>query len=174
VISVTKAYVTRVGEGPFPTEIHDAAGDHLRARGNEYGAVTGRPRRWLAGHSPAALFQPGEQRRVAGGDQAGRAGRTGRDSHLRGLRDWRQGDGRDSRRRGLGWSRSSRCIPRLKGWRSSTDGITEFDNCPRRHASTCVFRSGERGQNRNGIDWPDRDQTMLLPEFAAALESIHA
>jgi len=45
VISVTKAYVTRVGEGPFPTEIHDAAGDHLRARGNEYGAVTGRPRR---------------------------------------------------------------------------------------------------------------------------------
>ncbi len=49
VISVTKAYVTRVGEGPFPTEIHDPIGDHLRARGNEYGAVTGRPRRcgWL-------------------------------------------------------------------------------------------------------------------------------
>ncbi|MGH9593041.1 MAG: adenylosuccinate synthase, partial [Bryobacteraceae bacterium] len=49
VISVTKAYVTRVGEGPFPTEIHDASGEELRARGNEYGAVTGRPRRcgWL-------------------------------------------------------------------------------------------------------------------------------
>ncbi len=49
VISVTKAYVTRVGEGPFPTEIHEAVGDQLRARGNEYGAVTGRPRRcgWL-------------------------------------------------------------------------------------------------------------------------------
>jgi adenylosuccinate synthase len=49
VISVTKAYVTRVGEGPFPTEIHDAAGEALRARGHEYGAVTGRPRRcgWL-------------------------------------------------------------------------------------------------------------------------------
>ena len=49
VISVTKAYVTRVGEGPFPTEIHDPVGDQLRARGNEYGAVTGRPRRcgWL-------------------------------------------------------------------------------------------------------------------------------
>src|SRR3974390_1777736 len=49
VISVTKAYVTRVGGGPFPTEIHDAASDELRARGNEYGAVTGRPRRcgWL-------------------------------------------------------------------------------------------------------------------------------
>ena len=49
VIGVTKAYCTRVGEGPFPTESHDATGDQLRARGNEYGAVTGRPRRcgWL-------------------------------------------------------------------------------------------------------------------------------
>jgi adenylosuccinate synthase len=45
VIGVTKAYVTRVGEGPFPTEIHDASGETLRARGQEYGAVTGRPRR---------------------------------------------------------------------------------------------------------------------------------
>ena len=41
VISVTKAYVTRVGEGPFPTEIHEAIGDQLRVAGNEYGAVTG-------------------------------------------------------------------------------------------------------------------------------------
>src|SRR5436305_3068832 len=49
VIGVTKAYCTRVGEGPFPTEVLDANGDLLRARGNEYGAVTGRPRRcgWL-------------------------------------------------------------------------------------------------------------------------------
>ncbi|MFP5230987.1 MAG: adenylosuccinate synthetase, partial [Acidobacteriota bacterium] len=49
VIGVTKAYVTRVGEGPFPTEIHDGSADELRARGMEYGAVTGRPRRcgWL-------------------------------------------------------------------------------------------------------------------------------
>src|ERR1700739_4857250 len=41
VISVTKAYVTRVGGGPFPTEIEGAMSDHLRARGHEYGAVTG-------------------------------------------------------------------------------------------------------------------------------------
>src|SRR2546430_6453969 len=49
VIGVTKAYCTRVGGGPFPTEALDATGDLLRARGNEYGAVTGRPRRcgWL-------------------------------------------------------------------------------------------------------------------------------
>src|SRR5271169_819287 len=49
VIGVTKAYCTRVGEGPFPTESKDAIGEALRKKGKEFGAVTGRPRRtgWL-------------------------------------------------------------------------------------------------------------------------------
>jgi adenylosuccinate synthase len=42
---VLKAYATRVGAGPFPTELHDATGEFLRKRGNEYGTSTGRPRR---------------------------------------------------------------------------------------------------------------------------------
>ncbi len=42
---VLKAYTTRVGGGPFPTELDDAQGEHLRDRGNEYGTSTGRPRR---------------------------------------------------------------------------------------------------------------------------------
>jgi len=45
VIGVSKAYITRVGTGPFPSESKDAAGDLLRREGNEYGSVTGRPRR---------------------------------------------------------------------------------------------------------------------------------
>ena len=45
VIGVTKAYCTRVGEGPFPSEIHGDLGEVVRKKGNEYGAVTGRPRR---------------------------------------------------------------------------------------------------------------------------------
>jgi adenylosuccinate synthase len=45
VIGISKAYITRVGGGPFPTEALDALGDHIRRRGNEFGAVTGRPRR---------------------------------------------------------------------------------------------------------------------------------
>ena len=45
VIGVSKAYITRVGSGPFPTESDGAAGDLLRREGNEFGAVTGRPRR---------------------------------------------------------------------------------------------------------------------------------
>ncbi|MBI4828419.1 MAG: adenylosuccinate synthase [Nitrospinae bacterium] len=49
VIGVLKAYSTRVGEGPFPTELDDGVGERLRAAGGEYGATTGRPRRcgWL-------------------------------------------------------------------------------------------------------------------------------
>ena len=45
VVGVAKAYTTRVGEGPFPTEFTDQVGEDLRARGGEFGATTGRPRR---------------------------------------------------------------------------------------------------------------------------------
>ncbi|NUR06239.1 MAG: adenylosuccinate synthase [Nocardioidaceae bacterium] len=45
VISIVKAYTTRVGEGPFPTELHDDFGENLRKVGMEYGTTTGRPRR---------------------------------------------------------------------------------------------------------------------------------
>lgn len=49
VLGVTKAYCTRVGEGPFPTELKDATGDYIRETGNEFGVTTGRARRcgWL-------------------------------------------------------------------------------------------------------------------------------
>lgn len=49
VLGVTKAYTTRVGLGPFPTELTDGTGDWLREKGHEYGTTTGRPRRcgWL-------------------------------------------------------------------------------------------------------------------------------
>lgn len=49
VIGVTKAYCTRVGSGPFPTELHDETGERLRKIGSEFGATTGRPRRcgWI-------------------------------------------------------------------------------------------------------------------------------
>ena len=56
VIGVSKAYTTRVGGGPFPTESLDPTGEQLRTRGNEYGSTTGRPRRcgWFDG--PAARY----------------------------------------------------------------------------------------------------------------------
>jgi adenylosuccinate synthase len=49
ILGITKAYTTRVGAGPFPTELQDEVGKHLASKGNEFGSVTGRPRRcgWL-------------------------------------------------------------------------------------------------------------------------------
>jgi len=49
VLGITKAYTTRVGSGPFPTELDDSVGKHLAEKGHEFGATTGRPRRcgWL-------------------------------------------------------------------------------------------------------------------------------
>jgi len=49
VIGITKAYCTRVGGGPFPTELHDETGERIRKAGGEFGATTGRPRRcgWI-------------------------------------------------------------------------------------------------------------------------------
>ena len=49
IMGVTKAYCTRVGSGPFPTELNDATGEELRKLGSEFGATTGRPRRcgWI-------------------------------------------------------------------------------------------------------------------------------
>jgi adenylosuccinate synthase len=49
VMGVSKAYATRVGGGPFPTELTDATGDYIRNKGKEFGSITGRPRRcgWL-------------------------------------------------------------------------------------------------------------------------------
>lgn len=56
VIAVTKAYTTRVGEGPLPTELFDENGEELRNKGHEYGATTNRPRRcgWL--DIPATIY----------------------------------------------------------------------------------------------------------------------
>ena len=49
ILGVTKAYCTRVGSGPFPTELNDETGELIRKTGNEFGSTTGRPRRcgWI-------------------------------------------------------------------------------------------------------------------------------
>ncbi|MDA0977001.1 MAG: adenylosuccinate synthase [Proteobacteria bacterium] len=53
ILGITKAYTTRVGSGPFPTELFDAVGSHLASVGNEFGSTTGRPRRcgWFDAHA---------------------------------------------------------------------------------------------------------------------------
>jgi adenylosuccinate synthase len=174
VISVTKAYVTRVGEGPFPTEIHDAAGDHLRARGNEYGAVTGRPRRcgwldipllrysnqvngaeWLVVTKLDVLDELAEIPICVGYEIGGR------------VTDEIPADVR-------GLEQIKPVYTTLKGWQCSTEGITEFDKLPQAAREYLRFQERESGAKIGMVSTgPDRDQTTLLPEFAAALESMH-
>jgi adenylosuccinate synthase len=175
VISVTKAYVTRVGEGPFPTEIHDAVGDHLRARGMEYGAVTGRPRRcgwldipllrysnqvngaeWLVVTKLDVLDELEEIPICVGYEIAGK------------VTDEIPADVQ-------GLEAIKPVYTRMKGWRSSTEGITEFDKLPQEARDYLRFQERESGAKIGMVSTgPDRDQTMLLPEFAAALASLHA
>ena len=174
VINVTKAYVTRVGEGPFPTEIHDAVGDHLRARGNEYGANTGRPRRcgwldipllrysnqvnsaeWLVVTKLDVLDELDEIPVCVGYEIDGK------------VSDEVPADVQ-------GLERIKPVYTKLKGWRSSTEGITEFDKLPQAARDYLRFQERESGAKIGMVSTgPDRDQTMRLPEFAAAFESIH-
>ena len=173
VISVTKAYVTRVGGGPFPTEIHDAAGELLRKRGNEYGAVTGRPRRcgwldipmlrysnqvngaeWLVITKLDVLDELEEIPICVGYELDGKVtDEIPADVH--------------------GLEAIKPRYTTLKGWRQSTEGITEFDKLPKAAQEYLRFQERESGAKIGMVSTgPDRGQTMVLPEFAAALSAI--
>jgi adenylosuccinate synthase len=175
VISVTKAYVTRVGGGPFPTEIHDAAGEDIRARGNEYGAVTGRPRRcgWLdlpmlrySNHVNSAEWLVVTKLDVLD-ELAEIPICTGYEI------DGKVTDEVPADVRGL--EAIKPIYTTLKGWRQSTEGITEYDKLPQAARDYLAFQERESGAKIGMISTgPDRDQTIVLPEFATALDSIHA
>jgi adenylosuccinate synthase len=174
VISVTKAYVTRVGGGPFPTEIHDAAGEELRARGNEYGAVTGRPRRcgWL----DIPLLRYSNQ--VNGAEWLVITKLDVLDTLAEipiciGYEiDGRTTDEIPADVDGL--ERIKPVYTTLKGWRESTEGITDFKKLPQAAQEYLRFQERESGAKIGMVSTgPDRDQTMVLPEFAQTLDSIH-
>jgi len=175
VISVTKAYVTRVGEGPFPTEMQDAVGDHLRARGHEYGAVTGRPRRcgwldipllrysnqvngaeWLVITKLDVLDELDEIPICIGYEIDGK------------VTDMIPADVQ-------GLEQIKPRYTTMKGWKESTEGITEFDKLPQAAREYLRFQERESGARIGMVSTgPDRNQTMVLPEFAEALDQIHA
>ena len=92
-IGVVKAYSTRVGGGPFPTEQDNATGQYLRDRGNEYGTVTRRPRRcgWLDVVA-LAVHEPAQRRRYDRRHVARRAQRARRIEDLHRLRNRWQSD----------------------------------------------------------------------------------
>jgi adenylosuccinate synthase len=173
VIGVTKAYVTRVGEGPFPTEIQDASGDILRARGQEFGAVTGRPRRcgWL----DLPLLRYSNQ--INGTDWLVITKLDVLDDL-----DWipvctaYEVDGKacDSIPADIRGIEALRPVyTRLRGWKTSTEGVRRFEDLPQPAQEYLRFMERESGAKIAIVSTgPDRDQTFELPEFREAMQRI--
>jgi adenylosuccinate synthase len=175
VIGVTKGYVTRVGEGPFPTESRDASGELLRKLGNEFGAVTGRPRRtgwldlpllrysnqvngteWLVVTKMDVLDGLDEIPVCTAYEIDGKRVNT-MPADVRGLESIKP------------------VYTKLKGWKQPTENITHFDQLPQLARDYLRFLEQESGARIGMVSTgPDRDQTITLPPFAQALPSLDA
>ena len=173
VIGVTKAYCTRVGGGPFPSELLDATGDLLRARGNEYGAVTGRPRRcgwidlpllryagmingisWLVVTKLDVLDELAEIPVCVGYKIDGKA-TDEVPAHA------------------SGYDRIECVYHTLPGWRTSTQGITRMGKLPQAAREYLKFLEKETGARVGVVSTgPDREQTLFADEFLTELESL--
>jgi len=175
VIGVTKAYCTRVGEGPFPTESKDAIGEALRQKGKEFGAVTGRPRRtgwldvpllrysnmingtsWLVVTKLDVLDELAEVPVCVSYNFEGR--------------ETQQIPAQIS-----GYEKIQPVYTKLPGWQSSTFGISCYDQLPSKAKQYLEFVEKECGAKIAIISTgPDREQTIFLPEFVHMLDSMSA
>ncbi len=131
VLGITKAYTTRVGSGPFPTELHDERGEYLATRGNEVGATTGRRRRcgWFDG---AALRRAIQINGVSGLCMMKLDVMDGMQRVLLGVGYKLNGVACDLLP--FGAELMAQCEPvyeDMPGWSQSTVGITQFDQLPR-------------------------------------------
>jgi len=173
VIGVTKAYCTRVGGGPFPTEALDANGDMLRARGNEFGAVTGRPRRcgwvdlpllryagmingisWLVVTKLDVLDELAEIPVCVGYKI-----------------DGKKTDEVPPQDSGFG---KIECIyEKMPGWRTSTEGITKLEKLPKTARAYLAFLEKETGARIGLVSTgPGREQTIFVEDFASKLREL--
>lgn len=169
VLGITKAYCTRVGEGPFPTELHDDMGEELRRKGNEFGAVTGRPRRcgWFDG---AAL-----RRAVQINGLTGLA--IMKLDVLDGLETVKLGVGYKYKGQPLqvmpsGADAVAECEPiyeEFPGWKESTFGLTKWEQLPE-SAQRFLLRLAEVAGAPIALvsTGPDREQTILHTDPFAA------
>ena len=169
VIGVTKAYVTRVGEGPFPTEDHGKTGEELRERGNEFGAVTGRPRRcgWL--DLPllrySNMINGTEWLVVTKLDVLDTLAEIKVCTHYR-------IDGKETEVIPADIRSFDQIEPvyeKLPGWQSSTEGITSFEALPENARQYLHFLEQNSGARIGMVSTgPDRNQTFSVPEFDTA------
>jgi len=170
VIGITKAYCTRVGSGPFPTEIEGTIADQLRAKGNEYGAVTGRPRR--CGWIDLPLLRYAQM--VNGinwwvvtkldvlDDLAEIPVCVG--YKINGKKTW------EVPALATGFEQIECVYEKMPGWKKSTEGIVSFNKLPKQAQEYLHFIEKETGAKIGMVSTgPERDQTILFPEFDAEL-----
>jgi adenylosuccinate synthase len=163
VLGITKAYTTRVGGGPFPTELVDDVGRHLATRGNEFGATTGRARR-VGWFDAAALKRSMQINGVSGLCVTKLDVLDGVETLQIGV-GYRIGDERIDILP-VGAELLARCEPEyeeIPGWSGSTVGLRDYDDLPQ-NARAYLRRIEEIcGVPIDLISTgPDRDETIVL------------
>lgn len=163
VLGITKAYTTRVGSGPFPTELEDAAGQHMGERGHEFGATTGRKRR-------CGWFDAVAVKRACALSSVSGLCITKLDV-LDGLEEIRictayELYGEQISSLPTGAEQFSRCVPvyeLMQGWSENTEGVTDWDQLPE-NARKYVNRLAELTSTPVHIvsTGPDRVETIIL------------
>ena len=170
VIGITKAYCTRVGGGPFPTEALDAHGEELRKRGNEFGAVTGRPRRtgWL--DLPLLRYAV-----IINGISWLVVTKLDVLDHLTEIPVCvgYKVNGKETAEipaQACGYDKIECVYRTMPGWATSTEGIQKFGQLPKAAREYLAFVEKETGARVGMISTgPDREQTILMPEFMSQL-----
>ena len=163
VLGITKAYTTRVGSGPFPTELFDAMGEHLASRGHEFGATTGRPRR--CGWFDAVALRRSKQINSLSGLCITKL------DVLDGLETIQictgyESNGETRLTPPTGADEFAECRPvyeEITGWQNSTVGIRTFDELPEA-ARKYIKRIEEvTGTPVDMVSTgPDREETIVL------------
>jgi len=162
IIGVSKAYITRVGSGPFPTESNDAAGDLLRREGNEFGAVTGRPRRCGWFDAPLLRYTA-----IVNGFDTLVITKLDVLDHLKeipvcvGYRlCGKPIDEMPATFRGL--EAIEPVYEKLPGWHTPTRGITRYDDLPELARTYLKFLEDKTGVEVGGISTgPERNETII-------------
>ena len=166
VIGVTKAYCTRVGEGPFPTESKDAIGEALRKKGNEFGAVTGRPRRtgWL----DLPLLRYSNMINGTSWLVVTKLDVLDEQAEIPVCVSYKI-DGKETQQipaQISGFEKIEPVYRKLPGWQTSTFGIDNYDSLPDNAKRYLEFVEKESGAKVGIVSTgPDREQTMFMPEF---------
>ena len=173
VVGVTKAYCTRVGEGPFPTESKDATGEALRKKGNEFGAVTGRPRRtgWL----DLPLLRYSNMINGTSWLVVTKLDVLDEQPEIPVCVSYKI-DGKETQQippQISGFERIEPVYTKLPGWQTSTFGIDSYDGLPEQAKRYLEFLEKETGAKIGIVSTgPDREQTMFAPAFLTMLDGM--